>query len=177
MPESRKIIKPDTKIAAFFGSPRKNGFSSRLHEAVLSAAHDQVRRFYIHEMKILPCTGCGHCRSQISCIHNDDMNEIYDAVLSSSILSFSFPLYFSSIPGPLKTMIDRFQPFWEAARREEYPACGQTASVFITAGSRYKDMFLPSTTIIRHLMNSIHGTFSSERSIYCSNLDGEDGQA
>jgi multimeric flavodoxin WrbA len=171
----KKIIKPGMSVSAFFGSPRKDGYSSGLHEAVLSAACVSVRRFYLYEMNINPCLGCGECRERMVCVHNDDMNRVIESVLSSDILSFSFPLYFTSAPGPLKTMIDRFQVLWEASKRGECPVNGQTGIAFITAGSDYPEMFCPSKTILRHLMRSIEGSFNDEASIYCSGLDNDIG--
>jgi multimeric flavodoxin WrbA len=105
------------------------------------------------------------------------MDQIYKSVLESEFISFSFPLYFSSIPGPLKTVIDRFQPFWELSRQGLYPTKGQSGVAFVTAGSEYKEMFTPSQTILRHLMNSINGSFDKEKSIFCAGLDTEEGMA
>jgi hypothetical protein len=81
------------------------------------------------------------------------------------------------MPGPLKSVIDRFQPFWELARQGLYPAKGQSGRAFVTAGSDYKEMFSPSQTILRHLMNSINGSFDRERSVFCADLDTDEGIA
>ncbi len=171
----KKIIKPRVSVSAFFGSPRKDGYSSGLHEAVLSAACVSVRRFYLYEMNIKPCLGCGLCREKMVCVHNDDMNCVIESVLTSDILSFSFPLYFTSAPGPLKTMIDRFQILWESSKRGEYPVHGQTGVAFVTAGSDYKEMFNPSKIILRHLMRSIEGSFDEDSSIFCPGMDSDNG--
>jgi len=105
------------------------------------------------------------------------MSLIIESVLSSDVITFSFPLYFSSIPGPMKTMIDRFQVLWEASRRGEYPVKDQRGLAFVTAGSEYSGMFAPSTTILRHLMNSLGGSFCVDESILCPGLDTDKGLA
>lgn len=171
------IIKTGKNITAFFGSPRKNGFSSSLHEAAISTACGSVRRFYLYDMNIRPCTGCGYCRYNNACVIHDDMGIIIRSVISSDVVSFSFPLYFTSIPGPMKTMIDRFQVLWEAARRGEYPAEGQRSLAYITAGSEYNEMFQPSMTILRHLLKSLGGSFSVDESVLCPGMDSEKGVA
>jgi multimeric flavodoxin WrbA len=168
--------KTNIDICAFFGSPRADGYSSKMHEAFLSKAHNKVvRRFHIYEMKINPCMGCHFCKKNLSCYQKDDMSEIYDTVKSSNLLTFSFPLYFSSIPGPMKTMIDRFQLLWEESNRGIYPLKNQRAMSFISAGSEYKDMLLPSVKILTHLMNSIEGEYLRDESFLCNGLDKENG--
>lgn len=171
------IIKTGKHISAFFGSPRKNGYSSSLHEAAISTACGTVRRFYLYDMNIRPCTGCGYCREKSKCSIHDDMSLVIESVLSSDVLSFSFPLYFSSIPGSMKTMIDRFQVLWEASRRGEYSVKGQRSLAFVTAGSEYGEMFTPSKTILRHLMRSLEGEFCADESIYCPGMDTDEGIA
>jgi multimeric flavodoxin WrbA len=175
LPESRKTINNGNTVAVF-GSPRKNGFSSRLHEAYLSAAHGEVRRFYIENMDIHPCNGCLCCAESFRCVYQDSMNDFFDALRPASIVTFSFPLYFSAMPGSVKTMIDRFQPLWEESRIGK-PSCrpGIDGRAFITAGSAYRNMFQPSITILRHLLHSIGGQFNRNDSIFCKNLDSAGG--
>jgi multimeric flavodoxin WrbA len=147
-----------------------------MHDAFLSKAHNEVvRRFYIHEMKINPCTGCRFCKENLFCRQKDDMQEIYESVKNAKLLTFSFPLYFSSIPGPMKTMIDRFQLLWEESNRGMYPSKNQASISFISAGSDYKEMFLSSAKILSHIMNSIEGKYWNDKSFFCNGLDEENG--
>jgi len=148
-----------------------------MHDVFLSSAHNMiVRRFYIYEMKINPCMGCRFCQKNVSCCQNDDMTEIYNSVRNSKVLTFSFPLYFSSIPGPMKTMIDRFQLLWVESQHDIYPSKNQEAISFISAGSAYNDMLLPSEKILSHLMNSIQGKYMKNKSFLCNGLDEENNE-
>ena len=61
------------KVLVFLGSPRKKGNSALLAEQVMNgakAAGAKVESFYLHGMKIKPCTGCDACRrkGQKDCI-------------------------------------------------------------------------------------------------------------
>jgi multimeric flavodoxin WrbA len=103
------------------------------------------------------------------------MDDFFEALRPASSITLSFPLYFSAMPGPLKTMIDRFQPIWEESRKVK-PSCPDLEGrVFITAGSVYRNMFDPSVTILRHLLHSIGGRFNQSNSIFCKNLDSVEG--
>ena len=173
MPESKTNI----DICAFFGSPKNDGYSSKMHNAFLSRAYNKViRRFYIYEMKINPCRGCQFCKDNDFCYQKDDMGEIYESVRNSRLLTFSFPLYFSSIPGPMKTVIDRFQLLWEESNHGIYPLKNQTAISFISAGSNYTEMFYPSEKILAHIMNSIEGKYWRSKSFFCNDLDNNGGE-
>lgn len=161
MPASGKT---EIRVLALFASPRKTGASSTIHESFLLALGPaSIRRAYLYDMEIRPCTACGHCSAISECVFDDDMAPLYAELDKADLLSISMPLYFSGPPGPLKLFIDRTQVLWESARRakrhREGPAIG---NLICTGGARYTDMFLPSITIIRHFFNSIG--FEYERS-------------
>ncbi|MCL1833626.1 MAG: flavodoxin family protein, partial [Leptospirales bacterium] len=66
-----------------------------------------------YQTNIKPCTGCGYCASKLQCSIDDGMSGIYTLIKEADIISVSSPLYFSSFPAPLKTIIDRCQLLWE----------------------------------------------------------------
>lgn len=155
---SKKI---SLKVLALFGSPRKNGISSALHEAFLKSLEgaSAIKRLHAYDMSINPCTACNHCSIKRECIFSDDMNAVYDEIEAADLVSISSPVYFSSLSGQLKIIIDRCQLIWEANKQEpsEY---GKKLGFFISAGgSNYKNMFLPSVTTIRHFFNSTGITY------------------
>jgi multimeric flavodoxin WrbA len=127
-------------------------------------------------MNIQPCTGCLCCADGKACSLDDDMLSVYDAVTASEYLSFSFPLYFSSMPGPFKNFIDRCNLLWQQNRLGLYPALGQRGIVFATGGSVYREMFSPSMTVISHLMNSLGGKLDRDSSICLGGLDSCEGR-
>ncbi len=144
-------------ILAIFGSPRKQGISSSLHEIFLKAFNGDIKvtKIFIYEENILPCNACGICANEEKCPINDSMQKIYSLIKSADLISISSPLYFSSLPGQLKNFIDRCEIFWnnriDIKRRSGF---------FIsTAGnSGYKNMFLPSVTVIRHFFKTVEAS-------------------
>ena len=61
------------------------------------------------------CTGCNTCIKNIEklCVLDDYItNEVYSKILSSDNIIIASPIYMSNVTGILKTLIDRFNPFY-----------------------------------------------------------------
>jgi multimeric flavodoxin WrbA len=165
--------KTEIKVLALFGSPRKTGASSTLHESFLGGLGSaEIRRVHLYDTSIHPCTACGHCTTARECIFKDDMTPFYDAIDEADLLSISMPLYFSSPPGPLKLFIDRSQVLWESRRRGERSGKHQTGNLICTGGARYRDMFLPTVTIIRHFFNALGYVYRKEDFLLYAGMEG-----
>lgn len=92
------------------GSPRKNGKTNKLVESFIKGAelnNNNINQFHLYDMDINGCKGCESCRSNGSCIQKDDMGQIYDAFNEADVVVFASPIYFWTITGPLKTVVDR----------------------------------------------------------------------
>lgn len=78
------------------------------HAEEAAAIEDiQVNRLDIH-----PCLGCFSCWSSTpgKCCIEDDMQEVIRKLLWADITIWSFPLYYYTVPGGLKNLIDRQLP-------------------------------------------------------------------
>ena len=61
------------------------------------------------------CLGCNACANKLDslCVLNDFItNEVYKKMLEADKIVLASPLYMSNITGLLKTLIDRFNPFY-----------------------------------------------------------------
>ncbi len=72
----------------------------------------------VYDLKINPCIGCGFCKKNKKCIYSDDMNLFYNNLNNYKNIIIIYPLYFYGMPGPVKTMIDRTQLFWNQPREK-----------------------------------------------------------
>ena len=145
------------KVLALYGSPHQQGISSRAHDiflAPLAEAGAVVTKLNAYDLRVLPCIDCGVCAKEPRCIY-DDMSDVYSLFNDVEAITISSPVYFTSLPGPLKNIIDRCQLIWEEKRRN--PDRGKAlAGYFIaTAGSNYRNIFDPSITVVRHLFNTL----------------------
>ena len=65
------------------------------------------------------CNGCLNCVATGLCIHEDDVATFIDMLDEASGLLWITPIYFSTVPACLKSLIDRMQIFWARREREE----------------------------------------------------------
>lgn len=112
------------KILVINGSPKGDGSNSyRLTKAFLngmnmgissSGGEDavEVEEIQVNRLNIKPCIGCFSCWNKTpgKCCIQDDMREVIDRLLWADVTIWSFPLYYFTVPGPLKNLIDRQLP-------------------------------------------------------------------
>ena len=106
------------KIIGIVGSGRRNSNSKRLLQMALDAAEGkgcEVEMVDVLDLKFSGCSGCNDCLKTGICCIDDELTPIYDKLDSADGIIVSFPVYFYSIPGQMKLLVDRFQAFW--ARR------------------------------------------------------------
>ena len=72
----------------------------------------ELRTACVCDLDIRPCLGCFSCwRSEEgTCCLTDDMARIIEDRVWADVTIWSFPLYYFSVPGPLKNLIDRQLP-------------------------------------------------------------------
>lgn len=93
-------------------SPRKGGNSDVLCDEFLRGAIDSgnnAEKIFLRDKKINYCTGCGFCNTNdyTECSQKDDAIEIIDKMIAADVIVFSTPVYFYTMCGQLKTLIDR----------------------------------------------------------------------
>lgn len=104
------------KVLVLSASPRKNGNSDILCRQFMKGAAEaghQAEIIYLYDRKIGFCRACYACFRTGSCVLGDDMEEILDRIREADVLVIATPVYFFSMSGMLKTVIDRFLPRWQ----------------------------------------------------------------
>jgi multimeric flavodoxin WrbA len=103
------------KVIAFLGSPRRDGNTELLLKETIRGAEESgsiVQTFILNEMDILPCQNCGGCDDTGTCIYEDDMSQIYDAIRTADRIILTSPVFFFTVSAQAKIMIDRCQCMW-----------------------------------------------------------------
>ena len=103
-------------ILVFFGSPRLDGFTSKLLKAFLKPFPEgSCRAEFVdtYREKLEPCIACGLCKTREACRFRD-MDDIDRLLREADLLVFATPVYNLTFPAPLKAVIDRFQRYFEA---------------------------------------------------------------
>ena len=70
-------------------------------------AGHQVRKVSLRNRKIQFCTVCYACKKTGSCIQKDDAVEILQQMTEADVIVLATPVYFYSMAGQVKTLIDR----------------------------------------------------------------------
>jgi multimeric flavodoxin WrbA len=139
------------------GSPRADGNCSILAGWAVEAAHELGRRaqvIYPHDMDIRCCIGCYQCYNTGSCIFDDDMGGIINAIRNASLLVICSPVYTNTVPGGLKLLIDRCQAYH--AERVLYGGItGQRGLIFSVAGREGEENFTCITRVISAFLRNL----------------------
>lgn len=101
------------KILVLAGSPRKGGNSDLLCDALMQGASEaghKTEKVYLRDMEIKPCLACYGCRGKGKCVQKDSMEVLLDKIIKADVVVLATPVYFYSMDGQLKTMIDRTLP-------------------------------------------------------------------
>ena len=102
------------KFTLIFGSPRKSGNTASLLSSFmdeLKSKGAEIDYFDVYEKNIAGCRACLQCqkdKTKASCVIDDDMQPIIASVADCDVLVVAAPIYCWGIPGPVKTVFDRF---------------------------------------------------------------------
>lgn len=102
------------KALVLCGGPRKTGNTEFVTENLMGYLSDDIEteKYYVADMIISPCIGCGYCAKTQGCAIKDDMQSLYKKIDEADIIIVSSPLYFNNVSAQLKTVIDRCQAIW-----------------------------------------------------------------
>ncbi|MBQ7586374.1 MAG: flavodoxin family protein [Desulfovibrionaceae bacterium] len=100
------------------GSPHINGVGDEILDQILKISRTDVKLNLcrIREFKINPCTGCLSCIPYPHrCPQNtkeDQAESLLTSISKADLVLFCSPIYFYSLPGITKVLVDRAQRFY-----------------------------------------------------------------
>ena len=105
------------KVLILSSSPRKDGNSETLAAAFANGALEAgnlVETVHLREKNYGFCRGCLACQKLGHCVIRDDAVEVTAKMHDADVLVFATPVYYYSISGQLKTMLDRANPLYDS---------------------------------------------------------------
>lgn len=175
------------KILAISSSPRRNGNSETLLDMVTSGMKRKgtvIKKVALANLHIRPCTGCMACSKTGECIIKDDMQVLYDDLLSANVLLVASPIYFKGLPCQLKCLIDRCQALWARkyvlgkvkgerlkVKGEKEKVKGRGAAILVCASSGIKDMFTGAIITLKAWFKTLDIDYKKE--FLAEGLEGE----
>ena len=103
------------KIVIISTSLRNNSNSDILANEFLKGAENEghfVEKINLKDKKIAFCKGCLACQINKKCIIKDDADEIFEKVKKADVIVWATPVYYYSMSGQMKTLIDRLNPLF-----------------------------------------------------------------
>lgn len=101
------------KIVIYNGSPRMDGNTVTLLNAVAQGARDQgahVDFYTLFKMKFMACQSCFGCRMTDDCMIKDELHKALQNLKVADAVVIGSPIYFMQVTGPVKNLYDRFFP-------------------------------------------------------------------
>jgi multimeric flavodoxin WrbA len=141
---------PAVDLVIIQGSPRPDGNCGILTGWAADAAQDAGRTsrvIYPHDLDIHCCIGCYQCYNTGTCVFDDDMKSIIDAVRGAGLLIVCSPVYTNTVPAGIKLVIDRMQAY-HAERTLFGGRSDQKGILFSVAGRKGGDNFSCVTKVV-----------------------------
>lgn len=138
------------KTVIVFGSARKQGHTWKIVEMLKDKLQGQVDIFDAYRLKdISPCIDCRFCWKEPRCVINDGMQEIYRKFDEADNIIFASPVYFHSVTGPLKILIDRCQVYWAAHVRGDKKEITKKAVTILVGGApKFEKQFVSAQHVL-----------------------------
>lgn len=112
------------QILVISASPRKGGNSDLLCDEFIRGAKEamhETEKIFLRDKTVHYCMGCGVCNQTHTCVQRDDMTVILDKMVKADVIVLATPIYFYTMDGQMKTLIDRTVPrYTEISNKEFY---------------------------------------------------------
>jgi multimeric flavodoxin WrbA len=138
------------RIAAVYGSPRRNGNTAMLVKKAVEGARSvgaRVDELVLRDLKISPCLEIYGCKKTGECVIKDDFPAVRETLLAADAIILASPIFFYTVSAHTKMLMDRCQSLWvkkywidkAPAGRQRYQRKGLFISVGATRGKKLFD--------------------------------------
>ena len=120
------------KVLILSGSPRVRGNTDLLCDQFARGAEESghiIDKINLGKKEIKNCLGCGVCQSNGGlCVIKDDMKVIINKMMDADVIAMATPVYYSTMNGKMKTLIDRTFPKFREMKNKEFYFISTAAS-------------------------------------------------
>ena len=140
------------KILIINASPRKNGNSSFISNALTEKYADECEVINLNQLELKPCTACRSCKANNSlCVINDDIStQVYSKLLSADKIILISPNIMGFISSLAKILTDRFYCLKTADRNHGEMAASWAKRFFEQYGLKTFTMVIPNCSYDNH---------------------------
>ena len=161
----------EKKIIAIYGSPRRDGNTSSLMDSFLDGVKENlyagdinIDRIMVSSKKIAPCRGCRSCTKTGECIIDDYMQKIYPKLIDADFIVLATPIFFTTVSGYLKALIDRCQRLWSLKYEHKKKIVAKTRPgiLMACAGSSNPKIFDCARMVTRSFFDVLYVDYHSD---------------
>lgn len=112
---NKRRIYMSKNVLVISSSLRKGSNSEMLADEFLKGAKEaghNAEKLSLAGKTINFCIGCLSCQKTHKCVIDDDSREITEKMLNADVIVFATPVYYYSVCGQLKTLLDRANPLY-----------------------------------------------------------------
>ena len=109
------------KTLVIFGAARQKGHTKQMVDLFLEHLDGEKEIIDAYRTDVKPCMDCRYCWKTKACAIKDGMQEIYQKIEAADNIVLASPMYFHSVTGRMKVLIDRLQVYWAGHVRNDMP--------------------------------------------------------
>lgn len=165
-----------SKIVVFNGSPRKNGYTSKLLAEIVKGAQSkgaEVTEFDLNDPGIRGCQGCFYCRANDGCATKDYLQPMYAAINEADAIVFGSPVYYYQVTGQARVWLDRTFPMVGEGFSARHP--GKKAITVFAQGNLNPEIGAKAVEFINGIFEGTYGWKVEDTLHFCgtNNPDSE----
>jgi len=110
-----------------------------------------------YQKNVSPCIDCRYCWEKKGCSIKDDMQGIYNKIDNADNIIIASPIYFHTVSGPLKIIIDRCQVYWAGVLRNDKLEIGSKKGGILLCGgaSEFDKQFTAAEITLEGLLKDL----------------------
>jgi multimeric flavodoxin WrbA len=149
------------KTVVLFSSPNRRGNTGVLLDNFLKECQGEVEIINVFDLKVKPCIDCRYCYKTGKCIIRDDMDAVYEKIENCDALIIASPMHFTSFPGPLKLVIDRFQAYWSRKfiLKDQNSIKRKMGVLIMTSGLKDEAAFSHAEAMMKQFFSIVNAEF------------------
>ncbi len=146
------------KTVILWGAARKKGITNKMVNSFKSNLVGDVYEIDCYRKNISPCVDCRGCWKEFKCSINDDMQQIYKKIDEADVVVLATPMYFHSVSGPMKSIIDRFQIYWAGYIRKDRDTYKKKKGAILMCGGapQFENQFLGGEIVLKGVLGDIN---------------------
>ena len=145
------------KTLVIIGAARPNGHTRKMVDLFLENLDGEKEIIDAYRTDVKPCMDCRYCWKTKAGVIKDGMQDIYQKIEEADNILLASPMYFHSITGRMKALIDRFQVYWAGHVRGDMPEkpLRKGAILMVGGAPAFENQFLGGELVLKTLLNDL----------------------